>query len=62
MKQAGYGEGYQYAHDTAEKLTRMVCLPDSLAGRRYYEPTEQGKEKAVKERLEEILRWKAEGE
>ncbi len=59
MKQAGYGEGYQYAHDTAEKLTRMACLPDSLAGRRYYIPTEQGQEEKVKKRLEEILRWKA---
>ena len=60
MKEVGYGEGYQYAHDTAEKLTRMVCLPDSLAGRRYYLPTDQGQEGAVKERLEAILRWKAE--
>ncbi|MBR4710871.1 MAG: replication-associated recombination protein A [Clostridia bacterium] len=60
MKEAGYGRGYQYAHDTEEKLTRMVCLPDSLAGKRYYLPTDQGAEGAVRERLEEILRWKAE--
>ncbi len=59
MRQADYGKGYQYAHDTAEKLTRMHCLPDSLQGRRYYQPTEQGREAAVKQRLEEILRWKA---
>ncbi|MBR6954731.1 MAG: replication-associated recombination protein A [Clostridia bacterium] len=59
MQEVGYGEGYQYAHDTAEKLTRMVCLPDSLAGRRYYRPTDQGQEAAVKDRLEAILRWKA---
>ena len=59
MKEAGYGEGYQYAHDTQEKLTRMVCLPDSLAGRRYYRPTSQGQEDAVRRRLEEILAWKA---
>lgn len=58
MKEMNYGKGYIYAHDTEEKITRMQCLPDSLAGRRYYEPTEQGKEKAVKERLEEILAWK----
>lgn len=58
MKELHYGEGYVYAHDTEEKLSRMQCLPDSLAGRRYYEPTDQGKEKQVKERLEEILRWK----
>ncbi len=59
MKQAGYGAGYQYAHDTEEKLTRMTCLPDSLQGRRYYQPTDQGQEARVRERLEEILRWKA---
>ncbi len=61
MKELHYGEGYQYAHDTKEKLTKMQCLPDSLAGRRYYYPTVQGQEKQVKERLEEILRWKSEG-
>ncbi|MBR5344911.1 MAG: replication-associated recombination protein A [Clostridia bacterium] len=59
MKQAGYGAGYQYAHDTEEKLTRMTCLPDSLQGRRYYQPTDQGQEEKVRERLEAILRWKA---
>lgn len=58
MKELHYGEGYIYAHDTEEKLSRMQCLPDSLAGKRYYQPTEEGREKAVKERLEEILRWK----
>ena len=61
MKKLDYGKGYIYTHDTEEKLTKMQCLPDALAGRRYYQPTEQGKEKQVKERLEEILRWKAEG-
>jgi putative ATPase len=59
MKELNYGKGYQYAHDTEEKLTKMVCLPDSLAGRRYYVPTEQGREKAVKERLNQILEWKS---
>lgn len=58
MKELHYGEGYVYAHNTEEKLTRMRCLPDSLAERRYYEPTAQGQEKRVKERLEEILAWK----
>ena len=62
MKELDYGKGYQYAHDTEEKLTRMVCLPDSLAGRRYYLPTSQGREEAVRRRLEEILRWKAGGD
>lgn len=58
MKEFHYGEGYIYAHDTEEKLTRMECLPDALAGRRYYHPTGQGQERKVKERLEEILAWK----
>ena len=58
MKDLDYGKGYEYAHDTAEKLTRMRCLPDSLADKRYYLPTVQGREAAVKERLEEILEWK----
>ncbi len=60
MKELHYGEGYIYAHDTEEKLSRMECLPEALAGRRYYHPTEQGQERQVKERLEEILRWKNE--
>ena len=58
MKELDYGKNYEYAHDTEEKLTRMQCLPDSLAGRRYYRPGVQGREKAVKERLEQILAWK----
>ena len=58
MKEMNYGKGYIYAHDTTEKLTKMQCLPESLANRRYYQPTEQGKEKQIKEKLEEIMRWK----
>lgn len=58
MKELDYGKNYEYAHDTEEKLTRMQCLPDSLAGRRYYRPGVQGREKAMKERLEQILAWK----
>ena len=58
MKELDYGKGYQYAHNTEEKLTKMQCLPDSLAGRRYYRPGEQGREKQIKERLEQILKWK----
>ena len=58
MKEMNYGRGYIYAHDTEEKLTKMQCLPDALAYRRYYEPSGEGKEKMVKERLEEILNWK----
>lgn len=58
MKEMNYGKGYIYAHDTEEKLTKMRCLPVALADRRYYEPTEQGQEGQVRERLEEILKWK----
>ena len=58
MADLDYGKGYQYAHDTEEKLTKMTCLPDSLARRTYYEPTTQGKEAAVAARLAEIKAWK----
>ena len=58
MKNLGYGKGYQYAHDTQEKITNMQCLPDSLLGREYYRPTEQGVEGRFKARLEEIKEWK----
>lgn len=58
MKDLHYGEGYVYAHDTEEKLSRMECLPDALAGRRYYHPTKEGQERQVKEKLEKILEWK----
>lgn len=58
MKDLDYGRGYQYAHDTEDKLTDMQCLPDSLVGREYYRPTEQGNEKNFKTRLEQIKTWK----
>lgn len=58
MKELGYGQGYEYAHDTKEKLTKMRCLPDALADRTYYEPTEQGQEKQVRDKLEKIREWK----
>ena len=48
MKDLHYGEGYQYAHNAAEKLTDMQCLPDSLQGRTYYRPTDQGSEAGSK--------------
>lgn len=58
MKDLHYGEGYQYAHDTEEKLTAMQCLPESLADREYYRPTTQGAEEKVKKHLEEVKEWK----
>jgi putative ATPase len=54
MKQFGYAEGYQHAHKFEDALTDMECLPPSLAGRRYYYPTNRGLEKRIAERLEEI--------
>ncbi len=58
MKELHYGEGYQYAHDTEEKLTKMQCLPDALKERRYYFPTQEGEEEGIGRRLEEIMEWK----
>ena len=60
MKELDYGRGYQYAHDTSEKLTNMECLPESLRGREYYHPTGQGAEAAVSEKLEQVKAWKRE--
>ncbi len=59
MKEIGYGKGYQYAHDTEEKLTSMSCLPDSLLGKEYYRPTSQGNEGRYGERLKKIKEWKS---
>jgi putative ATPase len=54
MKSAGYGKGYQYAHDLEEKVADMQCLPDNLRDRRYYHPTQEGREKLLAQRMEEI--------
>ncbi len=58
MKELDYGKGYEYAHDSPDKLTAMQCLPDSLAGKEYYFPTEEGAEARFKARLAEIKEWK----
>lgn len=60
MKNLGYGDGYQYAHNTDDKLTDMQCMPDSLKDKTYYHPTEEGVEGRFKTRLEEIKAWKSE--
>ena len=60
MKDLGYGDGYKYAHDYEEKLTDLVCLPESLEGREYYQPWGLGREKQLKERLQNIKFWKKE--
>lgn len=54
MSNIGYGKGYKYAHDYKEKMTNMQCLPDNLKDRIYYEPTSEGHEKKIKERIEYI--------
>ena len=59
MASLNYGHGYQYAHNTKDKVTNMQCLPENLRGRQYYQPTDQGLEKNIKERLELIKKLKA---
>jgi putative ATPase len=56
MKGLGYGQGYQYAHDVEGKVADMQCLPDNLQGRAYYRPTNEGIEKRIRERMEDIKR------
>jgi putative ATPase len=58
MKGLGYGQGYQYAHDVENKVADMECLPESLRDRSYYRPTNEGVEKRIRERLDEIRRHK----
>jgi putative ATPase len=59
MKNIGYGQGYKYAHNFEEKVTDMTCLPDNLAGRAYYQPTDQGFEQRLRLRLDEIRKLKS---
>src|SRR5262249_45374399 len=54
MKGLGYGHGYKYAHDLQSKVADMQCLPDNLRDRNYYQPTNEGIEKRIRERLAEI--------
>ena len=56
MKELDYGKGYEYAHDAEGKVADMECLPESLRGRRYYHPTQEGREKLLAQRMEEIRR------
>ena len=58
MADLHYGEGYVYAHDTKEKMARMQCLPDALAGREYYHPTSEGEEEKAREKLRRVKAWK----
>jgi putative ATPase len=59
MKELEYGKGYRYAHDEEGKVADMDCLPDSLRGRSYYRPTQEGREKQLAQRMEEIRRIRA---
>jgi putative ATPase len=59
MKGLGYGRGYEYAHATEGKVANMECLPENLRGRVYYQPTNEGIEKRIRERLEEIKRLRS---
>ena len=59
MKGLGYGQGYQYAHDLESKVADMQCLPDNLRERVYYRPTNEGIEKRIRERMEEIKRQRS---
>lgn len=54
MKELDYGKGYEYAHDMSEKISGMYCFPDALKERRYYEPTDQGSEVKVQQRMNQI--------
>jgi putative ATPase len=56
MKDLNYGKDYQYAHDVEGKVADMECLPEGLRNRRYYQPTSEGREQALKQRMEEIRR------
>src|ERR1700719_3222473 len=59
MKGLGYGKGYQYAHDLESKVAEMQCLPDNLRNRVYYRPTNEGVEKRIRERMEEVKRQRS---
>ncbi|HWG19435.1 MAG TPA: replication-associated recombination protein A [Terracidiphilus sp.] len=56
MKELDYAKGYKYAHDEEGRVADMDCLPDSLKGRSYYQPTQEGREKQLAQRMEEIRR------
>jgi putative ATPase len=59
MKELDYGKGYRYAHDEEGRVADMDCLPDSLKGRSYYKPTQEGREKLLAQRMEEIRKIRA---
>src|SRR6202000_3439528 len=60
MKQFGYSEGYQYAHDLEGRVADMECMPENLRAREFYHPTSEGREKLLAQRMDEIKQKKAE--
>jgi putative ATPase len=61
MKELDYGKGYRYAHDEADAVTDMSCLPESLEGRRYYSPTDRGFEQEIRRRMDAWRKTKGRG-
>jgi putative ATPase len=61
MKDLNYGKGYQYAHNVESKVANMQCLPENLRDRVYYRPTNEGIEKRIRDRMEEIQRLRQPG-
>jgi putative ATPase len=59
MKQFGYGSGYQHAHQFEDAVNTMECLPESLRGTRFYEPTDRGLEQRIAQRLAELRKKKS---
>lgn len=62
MRELEYGKGYEYAHDSEDKITMMKCLPDSLIDKKYYQPSNQGSETKVATRLKQIEEWRIQHE
>jgi putative ATPase len=58
MKEMGYAKGYRHAHREKDAVTNMRCLPESLVGTIFYEPTERGFEQRIRERLEWLRKAK----
>ncbi len=59
MRELDYGKGYRYAHDEPDRVAAMQCLPDNLRDRRYYQPTQEGREKLLRQRMDELQRLKS---
>jgi putative ATPase len=56
MRELKYGKGYRYAHDEPEGVADMDCLPPSLQGKKYYQPTNRGFEEEIRHRMEAVMK------